>query len=176
SYNQPYYGIPSWGYQYGVNSNYAPQAYYDRYGQYYQNPLQKLYKDADEELDDDDDGDDITLEEGETLSIILRSNQSQGALRIGPDVLDKGKWILDTDKLDSDIIKKISDKYFPVPEGSTIEGVNLSIYSFDGREQWIFEAKSPGTTIIELHYKAEDELGRESIQDTFKIEVTVVED
>ncbi len=175
-YNQSYYGTPYGGYQYGINNNFSPQSYYDVYGQYYQNSLQKLYEDADEELDEDDDGDDITLEEGETLSIILRSNQSQGINAIGRDLLDKGEWILDTDKLDSDIIKKTSDEYFPVPEGSVVEGLNLSIYNFEGREQWLFEAKNPGTTTIELNYTVEDYWGSESIQDTFEIEVTVVED
>ncbi len=171
SYNQPY------NYGGGIYTGYSPirenpylqvssipsaQPYFDMYGGYQQQGYQIYYEDADEEIDEDDDGEDITLEEGETLSIILKSMKSQGY-----------EWILDTDELDTDIVKKVSDEFFPLPEGSAHIGYISYIPGLiEGVEQWIFKARNPGTTTICLEYLDPYD---DRVRD-FEIEVTVEED
>jgi len=170
SYNQPYnYGGTYTGYSpireypyLQISSIPSAQPYFDMYGGYQQQGYQIFYEDADEEIDEDDDGEDITLEEGETLSIILKSMKSVGY-----------EWELDTDELDTDIVKKVSDEFFAFPEGAA----NIGYISYipgiiEGREQWIFKAKNPGTTTIYLEYFDTDD---DRVRD-FEIEVTVEED
>ena len=169
-YNQPYsYWSTYTGYspisQYPylqVPSALSTNPYFDIYGGYHQQGYQIYYEDADEEIDEDDDGEDITLEEGETLSIILKSMKSQGY-----------EWVLDTDELDTDIVKKESDEFFALPEGSAHTGYISYIPGvIEGVEQWIFEARNPGTTTISLEYL---DPYNDRVRD-FEIEVTVEED
>jgi len=121
---------------------------YNPYSPY--NPYQPQYTDADVSLDQDDDGDLVELEVGETLSITLPSNASTGFA-----------WELDTDLLDTDVIEKESSQLFSGYGG--LVGRNSS-------EQWIFEAVDLGTTIIRLDYQRSWE---DEAIDTIEFDISV---
>ena len=104
---------------------------------------------ADLDLDSGDDGDDFTVDEGDTISIILSSNASTGY-----------RWELDTGELDEDIVSDTSAQYY---QGGYALGSG-------GTEQWLFKAEEPGTTTIRLEYKRS---GDTSPTDVFEVEITV---
>ena len=111
----------------------------------------KPFISTDVTIDETFSGQTITLSEGETLSIILASNATTGYA-----------WNLDVHDLDSDILEKLDDTYYPSNTGYAGEG---------GYEQWIFRSEDSGTTAIKLDYaKIFD---THSITDTFEVDITV---
>ncbi|MEW5803241.1 MAG: protease inhibitor I42 family protein [bacterium] len=124
------------------------------------NPYQQMqsqFKDTDISISYSNKGDNVNLHAGETLSIVLPSNPDAGC-----------KWYLDTDKLDSKIIAKESDEFFPgYPFSSS------TAFGFTGaHDQWIFKAIAPGTTVVRLEIK-ESESSR--ALDVYEVEVTVAD-
>lgn len=101
-------------------------------------------------LDSTDNGDDFTVDKGDSISIILSSNSSTGYM-----------WMLDADEPDTDIVSKTSSQYFQGYTGMVGTG---------GSEQWIFEAEEEGTTSIIMYYRRSWEA---TIQATFEVEITV---
>ena len=101
-------------------------------------------------MDSSDDGDEFTVDKGDTISIILASNLSGGYL-----------WSLDSDDLDEDIVSKTSNQSFP----AYTAGVT-------GTEQWLFKAEDVGTTTIKLIYRGLYQTSIQ-VQDTFEVEITV---
>ena len=143
-YGQPYgqyaYGQnPSGQYGYGQNpyGQYAYASY--SYGQspyyaqntYSQSAGTQQLKTADKSLTENDNGDQVTLSEDNTLSVVLAANQSTGY-----------QWMLDTVELDTDVVEKVSSQYYLISSANGIGTV----------QQWIFKAKGPGTTTIRLKY------------------------
>ncbi|MGA1844255.1 MAG: protease inhibitor I42 family protein [bacterium] len=104
------------------------------------------------DLDSGDDGTTITVDVGDTISIVLESNVTTGY-----------QWVLDTGELNTDVVSKKSNQYFPGNATGYIVGAG-------GFEQWIFEAEDDGTTTIKLDYKRTWET---TVQDTFEVTVTV---
>jgi len=143
SYGYPYGG--GGGYPYG-GGGYPYGGYTNPYQQYYTQPN---YASADLMLDSGDDGDDFTVDDGDTISIILSSNASTGY-----------RWELDSGELDDDIVSDTSAQYY---QGGYLLGSS-------GTEQWLFKAEDTGTTNIRLEYKRS---GDSSAQDTFEVEITV---
>jgi predicted secreted protein len=153
----PYQQYPYTPYQPYQQYPYNPyQQYpYSPYQQYpfnlYQQPTQPQFQTTDNSYTASNNGDDVDVDEGETIGIILESNASTGYL-----------WQLDTDELDDDVVSKVSSQYY---QGGTLLGAG-------GYEQWIFEAEEPGETTIRLEYKRS---GETSAASTFEIDVTVEE-
>lgn len=171
-WNQPYnyggYPYQSGGYNWGAggyypNSNYPPYQYFgDPYTQQnpYYNPLgvfsgdwenwpylPSMYKDADVTLDEGDNGDDITVDKGDSIAIILPSMLIPGS--------GEYEWALDTGELDYDIISHR----------------NISEW-FSGYQFWVFEAEDVGTTTIRIgniSWIINSSIG----EDVFEVEVTV---
>jgi predicted secreted protein len=81
--------------------------------------------DADVELDSSDDGDEITVDEGDTISITLSAYHNYGYY-----------YVLDDDDLDEDVVD------FDTAYYCTTNSI----------EQWVFDAEGPGTTTIVLEY------------------------
>ncbi|MCL6583466.1 MAG: protease inhibitor I42 family protein [bacterium] len=153
-YAHPPYGQPYGQYAYGQNpygqyaygqtpyaqNPYGQYAYASySYGQspyYAQNPYSQSagtqqLKTADKSLTENDNGDQVTLSEDKTLSVVLAANQSTGY-----------QWMLDTVELDTDVVEKVSSQYYLISSANGIGTV----------QQWIFKAKGPGTTTIRLKY------------------------
>jgi len=99
------------------------------------------------------DGTSISIHKGETLGIILPNHRDI-------DII----WEVDTDELDEGIIEKIGDDQFP----GYFYGPSSAPQPARGKEQWIFEAISTGTTTIKMDII--DTIGR---IDTFTIEIEV---
>ncbi len=153
SYNQPYNpGWPSYGYPpYNSPYKYSPSGYLSP--AYYTTD----YINADVKIDGDNDEDSITLEEGETLSITLQTTES--AL-----MSYSYEWEIDTDELDTDIVKKVAE-YLPSKSSGPLH------------QEWVFEAKGVGTTIIKIdNTSSVNDTWIPPFGNTFEIEVTVVED
>ena len=136
SYAQYYY--PSLSY-YGSSYGYSPygySGYYGGYGSYYGSyygssvisgfTSATSYEDADVYIDSGDDGDEITVDDGDIISIILTAYHSSGYY-----------YVLDNDDLDDDVVD--FDKA-------------LYLQSY-GTEQWLFEAVDTGSTTIVLEYR-----------------------
>jgi predicted secreted protein len=85
--------------------------------------LPSIYKDADVVLDEGDNCDDITVDKGDSIAIVLPSKIIPGTSQY--------EWALDTGELDDDIISHN----------------NISEW-FSGYQFWIFEAEDVGTTTI----------------------------
>ncbi|MBN2372476.1 protease inhibitor I42 family protein [bacterium] len=149
-YQNPYQYNP---YQYPYNPYQYNPYQYNPY-QYPYNPYQsqQQFQTADFMLDSSDDNDTVTVDDGDTISIILASNVTTGY-----------SWVLVTDELNTDIVKKVSNNYITGYYGSGYVGAG-------GYEQWIFEAESVGTTTIKLQYK---QAGSGIVQDTFEVKIKV---
>ena len=152
------YGYGQQGYPYGgiygqQGGYYGQQGY--PYGGYYGGQTQN-YADADVDVDANDDGDTIKVDEGDIISIILSSNASTGYSWVHDD---------DDDDYDDSIVDYEDDNYFA---GSSY------LVGAGGTEQWLFEVKgSVGeTTTITLEYKRTWD---GDISDTFEIEVEIVD-
>jgi len=121
-YQQPYgqsmYGT---GYPYGYSGYYGASTYTGISG--FTSITSSV--DADVELDSSDDGDEITVDEGDTISITLSAYHSYGYY-----------YVLDDDDLDDDVIDFDTAYYC----------------STSSTEQWVFDAEGPGTTTIVLEY------------------------
>ncbi|MGA1863964.1 MAG: protease inhibitor I42 family protein [bacterium] len=143
----PYGGGSYYPYGGGSYYPYSGGGYYP-YNYY---PYQQAnYQQADLMLDSTDNGDDFTVDKGDTISIILSSNSSTGYI-----------WMLDADEPDTDIVSKTSSQYF---QGYT------GMVGASGSEQWIFEAEDEGTTNIILYYRRTWEA---TVAETFEVEITV---
>ena len=101
------------------------------------------YEDADVELDSGDDGDEITVDEDDTISITLTAYHGSGYY-----------YVLDDDDLDDDVVDFDNALY-------------LQSY---GTEQWLFEAVGTGTTTITLEYM---NATTGTVMSTFDVEITV---
>ncbi|MEW6379846.1 MAG: protease inhibitor I42 family protein [bacterium] len=119
--------------------------------------MQSQFKDADVSISYSDKGNDVSINTGQTLSIILPSNPDSGC-----------RWYLDADKFDETIAVKESAEFFPGYEYSS-----STSFGFTGaHEQWIFKAAAPGTTTIRLEIKESE---NSSALDTYEVEVTVAD-
>ncbi|MEW6381612.1 MAG: protease inhibitor I42 family protein [bacterium] len=134
----PYSQYPYSQYPYSQNpySQYPYSQYpYSQYP-YSQNPysqyptIQQLQT-ADKSLTINDDGDEVTIGENDTLSIVL-----------GVDTASAYQWALDTSELDDNIVEKVSNQYYI---NNTTAGVGIV-------QQWMFKATGTGTTTIKLEY------------------------
>ena len=120
------YGTGYYGGYYG--SSYYGGYYGSYYGSYYGISgftSATSYEDADVDIDSGDDGDEITVDDGDIISIILTAYHGSGYY-----------YVLDDDDLDDDIVDFDNALY-------------LQSYS---SEQWLFEAVGPGPTTITLEY------------------------
>lgn len=152
TYNGPYryatnYNQPPLG---GYYTPYSPIGGYSYSNYYGSSTLPSKYTDADVKIDYSDDGDDITVDKGDTISFYLPSTPVPGY-----SVTGGYEWSLDTDELDEDIVDKKDDTYS------------------NGAQYWLFEAEGTGTTTIKIDNISW--LGSSIGDDTFEVEITVVD-
>ena len=77
------------------------------------------------------------------------------------------KWELDTSELDTKIVKKVAE-YLPSKSSGLWNPNN---------QEWVFEAKGAGTTIIKIDNTSNvNDTWIPPFGNTFEIEVTVVDD
>jgi len=147
-YEQLFYGMqPMYG---GYREPYGMQPVPGWYPQpnYMQSTFSIItsYKDADLELDEGDHGDEFTVDEGDTISIILWIPHSTEVYYALDD---------DNDDYDDDVVD-FDKAYYSTTYGT---------------EQWIFEAVGTGTTTIILEMI--DNTNPDANYGTFEVEITV---
>jgi len=111
---------------------------------------------ADRKVERNDDGETITVSKGDTIGIALSvSNPNMGII-----------WRLNSDLLDSDIIKKKSSEYYRRDVSNNMSMSGGSMYYY-----WLFDAEDYGTTTIKLEYR--NNWGEGNLESSFEVEIIV---
>lgn len=102
-------------------------------------------------LDKSDDGSAICVVAGTRIVVTLESNASTG-------------YAWELMELDQTVVEEVSHTYQP---GST------ALVGAGGTEEWIFQARAAGNTILRMEYRRSFEPAETPAADTFTVDVTV---